>query len=85
MHIYTYIHTCTYSRTGVCEKRNSSGEEDVWNSWLANTESGAGEQSPLQDCRAKTGIKGVCLFTDTGITKYYRCNVPFLEPSMCLT
>ena len=31
------------------------------------TKSGAGEQFPPQDCRAKAPTKGVCLFTDTGI------------------
>ena len=30
-------------------------------------ESGAGQQFLLQDCRAKAGIKGVFLFTDTGM------------------
>ena len=48
-------------------KKHSSGEEDPWEIQVESTKSGAGEQFLLQDCRAKAGIKGVFVFTGTGM------------------
>ena len=52
--------------TGVREN-NTSEEEDAWdNARLKHQIRGWREQFLLQDCRARAGIKGLFLFTDTG-------------------
>ena len=55
MYIYIYIYIYIY--TYVC----ISNHDDNNNS-LQNTESGAGEQSLPQDCRAEAPIKGASCF-----------------------
>ena len=52
--------------TGVCIK-NSSGENQLGTSSLKNTKSGAGVEFLLPFCRAEACVKGVFLFTDTGM------------------
>ena len=52
------------------EKNTPPEERACGKTGFKNTKSGAGEQFLLVDCRGKAPVKGVCLFTDTGMAAY---------------
>ena len=54
--------------TGVCEKNTPPPKKTFGKTSFQSTKSGSGEQFLLLDSRAWACAKGVCLFTDTGIT-----------------
>ena len=53
--------------TGVCEKEIPPDKNAGWKISFENTKSGAGLQFRLLGRMAKAPVKGVFLFTDTGI------------------
>ena len=54
--------------TGVCEENTPRENNTMRNIGLRSTESGAGEQFLLRDCKARARPKGVFLFTDAGMS-----------------
>ena len=53
--------------TGVCEQNIPPERDILRKTGFQSTKSWAGEQFLLQDYTAKAGMKGECLFADTGM------------------
>ena len=56
------------NHTGVFENNTPPDKKPEGRRSFQSTKSGAAEQSPLQDCMAEAPVRGLFLFTDTGIT-----------------